>query len=134
MVVRSLLEHFLPCSPAYLLPQKLTLFVKMEVENATEVKPKQNFQFVMNVRLPPFIFLRAIDSAIANFADSVYVLPPRARDGCIHESRCKSRPVEYICTVLIVTSHIQEECELSGSRGSANFVFRCQDCKASLRP
>jgi hypothetical protein len=35
---------------AALLPsQKLTLFVKMEVENATNVAPKRNFQYVMNV-------------------------------------------------------------------------------------
>ncbi|GHJ88300.1 hypothetical protein NliqN6_4702 [Naganishia liquefaciens] len=68
---------------------KLTLFVKMEVENATEVKPKQNFQFVMNI---------LCTSCRQEHGTDVYMSP-------------------------------DEECELSGSRGSANFVFRCQDCK-----
>ncbi|KAJ9097756.1 hypothetical protein QFC21_004794 [Naganishia friedmannii] len=55
---------------------KLTLYIKMELENATEVQPSSNFQY------------------------------------CMNES-----------------SMSQEEREMSGSRGSANFVFRCQDCK-----
>ena len=32
--------------------QKLMLYVKMELENATEVRPSLNFQYVMNVSLP----------------------------------------------------------------------------------
>ena len=92
------------------------MLVKRELEGVTDLKPADDdFQYMFTVR-----------AMICAFGRSICITKGDAE--CVKIS-CTSCREEHPKPVTI---SLKDEAEISGSKGTANFVWRCSNCKVGL--
>lgn len=144
-----------PLAPPYLflstsfVIQKLRVLISMELEGVTNVQPADDhYEYFFTVsrqlqrcqlqrgqlqRGVPQLRINVLDRAITRhihpIAGHVRIMSRSPLQDCQLEPKGISQRISITKNLLITEQKHQDEHEISGSKGKANFVWRCSNCK-----